>query len=187
MKHVYGCTWVPNKPQFLTTCMAECKSLCPWSEQGVLLYDFVISQLIFGCVFAPKAGLIIAMGPLDIFIYHPETLLLLSCKSLDYINFYVESFSFTRSSSCISLQLKGAKALVMCLDTLEILGIFELKDDDKFIIRSSFGGIRNKYFANGSPCKLFCLNRTPLSHYPSVSSILRHSHSRKNLYMGLPE
>lgn len=49
------------------------------------------------------------------------------------------------------LQIKG-KMLIMNLEILEIVDIFEKEYETKFVIKSSFGNGKNKYIACGSEC-----------------------------------
>jgi hypothetical protein len=150
----FGCSWVPDKPQFITSCEGYERSLCLWSTDGKLIHDFATPGGIIGCAISPKTGNFLAFGPETIYVYHPETWLLLATKHVEDFGFRIESISTSRSSQYALLQMRGRWA-ALCLDTLEVSRIFETEKDTKFIIKASFGGARNKYVASGSHSKFY--------------------------------
>jgi WD40 repeat protein len=149
---VSDCSWVPDKPQFITSCVDRKRSLCLWSADGELIHDFKIPSRIYGCAISPQTGNFLAFGGEIIYVYHPETLSLLATRNLEDFGFTIVSISKSQSSQYVLLQLEG-RLVALCLDTLEVSRIFETEEEAKFIIRASFGGAGNKYIASGSLSK----------------------------------
>jgi len=126
--------------------------LCLWSIDGLLLHDFEVGQRVMGCAFAPQSRSIIAFGRESVFVYDHKTFQLLVKKDLDVYDFDIQGVSVSSGSPYALLQIKG-KLLVMSLETLEIVEMFEKEHETQFVIKSSFGGAQNKYVACGSECK----------------------------------
>jgi WD40 repeat protein len=156
-------TWVPGKPQFLTTSYSTgTKSLCLWSCKGDLIREFDVGQSrIGGCAFIPGTQRFIAIGYNEIFVYDSNSWDLLEKGSFDPIGkppygFVSSIITRNKHQATYGLFLSHGPHVVINLDTFEIAHMFDIDREGRFAIVGAFGGRDDEYFAVGSHGEFSC-------------------------------
>ena len=137
-------TWVPGKPQFLTTSYsAGTKSLCLWSCEGDLIREFDVGRSrIGGCAFVPGTQRFIAFGYDEIFIYDSNSWALMEKGSFDPYRppseFVPSIITRNKHQATYGLFVSHGPHVIINLDTFEVAHMFDIDRDGRFVTCGRF-------------------------------------------------
>ena len=149
---VTAASWLPSGQAFITGSLDKESSLNMWSDQAERLYTWPSTYRVNALAISPDGSRLVTLSdPPEIHVYD------LSTRQEEYsmrLKACLTSITITRDSKYMLVNMADSELQLIDINTAEIFQRFLGQKQDKYVIRSTFGGADENLVISGSEGKL---------------------------------